>query len=107
MIDVYGLKSCDTCRKALKVLPEARLKDVRAESVPPDILERAFAQFGNALLNTRSATWRGLEAGARSGAPLELIAEHPALMKRPLIHAGDALFLGWSAETEADVRAAL
>jgi arsenate reductase len=107
MIEVYGLKNCDTCRKALKALPDAVLRDVRADGVPDDVMAQAAAQFGARLLNTRSTTWRGLDADARAKPPLELIAAHPALMKRPLIKAGDALFLGWSAQTEAEVRAAL
>jgi arsenate reductase len=107
MIEVYGLKNCDTCRKALKALPEAELRDVRVQGVPQDVLEQAHAQFGERLLNTRSTTWRGLDEEARSAPPLALIAAHPALMKRPLIKAGDSLFLGWTDRTEAEVRAAL
>lgn len=107
MIEVYGLKNCDTCRKALKALPEAELRDVRAQGVPQDVLEQAHAQFGERLLNTRSTTWRGLDEEARSAPPLTLIAAHPVLMKRPLIKAGDSLFLGWTDDSEAEVRAAL
>ena len=33
-MQLFGLKNCDTCRKALKMLPEAELRDVRAEGVP-------------------------------------------------------------------------
>ena len=107
MIEIYGLKNCDTCRKALKALPDAMLRDVRADGIPSDLLAAAFAKFGDNLLNTRSTTWRGLDAAARAKPPLDLIAEHPALMKRPLIKAGGTLFLGWSAQTHADVAAAL
>lgn len=107
MVEIFGLKNCDTCRKALKALPEAVLRDVRVEGVPPEIMAQAHVQFGDALLNTRSTTWRGLDAVERALPPLDLIAAHPALMKRPLIKAGDALFLGWTAQTEAQLRAAL
>ncbi len=106
MVEIYGLKNCDTCRKALKALPDASLIDVRAEGVPEALMARAFAEFGDKLLNTRSTTWRGLDADEREQAPLELLAKHPALMKRPLILAGDTLFLGWAAETAAQVQGA-
>lgn len=96
---IYGLKTCDSCRKALKALPGARLVDVRSEGVPGAVLRRAEAEFGAALLNTRSTTWRGLSETERDGAPLDLIAAHPALMKRPLIDDGTRLHLGWTAET--------
>lgn len=92
---LYGLKNCDTCRKALKALPDARLVDVRADGVPAEIMARAWARFGGKLLNTRSTTWRGLSEDERAIAPLELLAAHPALMKRPLIEAGGDLYLGW------------
>ena len=100
---LYGLKTCDTCRKALKALPKAELVDVRADGVPAGLLSRAHAQFAGDLVNTRSTTWRGLSEDERAMPSLELLAAHPALMKRPLIEDGDQLYLGWG----PDVRAAL
>jgi len=98
---LYGLKSCDTCRKALKLLPEAVFVDVRVDGVPRGVLETAYAQFGRALINTKSTTWRGLSDAERAEPPLELLSAHPTLMKRPLIDAGGALTLGWTAEVQA------
>lgn len=106
MIEVFGLKNCDSCRKAMKALPEAKLVDVRADGVPEDVLRVAHAQFGDKLLNTRSTTWRGLTEAERASDPIALLVAHPTLMKRPLIRAGDAMTLGWSAQTEAEIRAA-
>lgn len=97
---IYGLKNCDTCRKALKSLENADLVDVRAEGMPEGLLARAYDQFGAALLNTRSTTWRGLTEEEREKAPLELLSTHPALMKRPLIEREGALFLGWTKEVQ-------
>ncbi|WP_293573455.1 ArsC/Spx/MgsR family protein [Phaeobacter sp.] len=98
---LYGLKTCDTCRKALKSLPDAEFVDVRAQGVPQVLLEQALQQFGDKLLNTRSTTWRGLSEEERAGAPLDLISAHPTLMKRPLIDASGELFLGWDKKTQA------
>ena len=98
---LYGLKTCDTCRKALKSLPDAEFVDVRADGVPESVLEQALEAFGGALLNTRSTTWRGLDEEQRTRPPLELLAEHPTLMKRPLIDQNGRLFLGWGPETRA------
>lgn len=97
---VYGLKNCDACRKALKSLPDATLCDVRADGVPEPTLQAAHAQFGDKLLNTRSTTWRELDAQARTAPPLDLIRAHPALMKRPLIDANGTLYLGWDAAVQ-------
>ncbi|WP_050931731.1 ArsC/Spx/MgsR family protein [Aestuariivita boseongensis] len=99
---LYGLKSCDTCRKALKSLEGAQFVDVRADGVPGDVLEAALAQFGDALVNTRSTTWRGMSEEERAGAPVDLLRAHPTLMKRPLIvEEGGQMHLGWTAATRA------
>lgn len=102
---LYGLKTCDTCRKALKSMPQARFVDVRADGVPTQTLRRALAQFGAALINSRSTTWRALDEAERERPALELLRDHPTLMKRPLIDRDGSLFLGWSAETRQSLGA--
>jgi arsenate reductase len=97
---IYGLKNCDTCRKALKLFPNASLRDVRAEGMPAPLLKSAYAQFGADLVNTRSSTWRGLDPSERARAPLELLTEYPVLMKRPLIEHEGKLYLGWSKDVQ-------
>ena len=109
----YGLKTCDTCRKALKELEAAsrtlRVVDVRDDGIPGDVLAALVAAVGpEALVNRRSTTWRGLDdaerarAGTADGATA-LLAEHPTLMKRPVIRDGETIHVGWG----PDVRAAL
>ncbi|GAA6206994.1 hypothetical protein NBRC116601_02870 [Cognatishimia sp. WU-CL00825] len=98
---LFGLKNCDTCRKALKTLTSAEFVDVRAVGVPNEVMLQAFAAFGDSLLNTRSTTWRNLNAEQRKVAPLTLLAEHPTLMKRPLIEHEGELFLGWTPKVQA------
>ncbi|WP_415403657.1 arsenate reductase family protein [Tateyamaria sp. SN3-11] len=100
-MEMYGLKTCDTCRKAIKALPQARFVDVRAEGVPADVMEAARAAFGDALVNTRSTTWRGLSEAERGGEPAALLAAHPTLMKRPLIVDGATMHLGWTKDVQA------
>ncbi len=97
---IYGLKNCDTCRKALKLLPNARLCDVRAEGIPEPLLKSAYAQFGAELVNTRSSTWRGLDPSERAREALDLLTEYPVLMKRPLIEHEGRLYLSWSKEVQ-------
>src|SRR6056297_817692 len=86
---VYGIKTCNTCRKALKSLPGARLHDIRAEGLPAKVAEAALARFGGALVNRKSATWRGLSAAERAAA------------KRPLIDVEGTLYLGWGRDVQA------
>jgi len=105
-MELYGLKTCDTCRRALKALAAAghavRFVDVRAEPLDDATRAAFLAEFGDALVNTRSTTWRGLSEEERAGTPADLLAAHPALMKRPVIRADDgALYLGWGKEVQA------
>lgn len=102
---LYGLKKCDTCRKALKSLAAAghdvAFVDVRADGVPRAELDRFQAAFGAALLNTRSTTWRGLDDAAYEADPLNLLIDHPTLMKRPVIDHDGSLTLGWTKDVQA------
>jgi arsenate reductase-like glutaredoxin family protein len=104
---LYGLKTCDTCRKAVKALEAAgkpvELVDVREAPVGEAVLAGWLDAFGERLVNTRSTTWRGLSEAERAEAPLVLLGRHPALMKRPVIEAGERVYLGW----DAGVRSAL
>lgn len=97
---LYGLKSCDTCRKAMKNLDNPEFRDIRAEGLPKDVAEAAHARFGAALVNRQSTTWRGLPEEERARDPLELLAAYPALMKRPLIEDAGRLYLGWGKDTQ-------
>ena len=102
---IYGLKACDTCRKAVKALEgaghEAELVDIRATPLSAGDLARFLDAFGDALVNRRSTTWRGLGEAARARPDADLLAEHPALIKRPVIEADGALYLGWDKAVQA------
>ncbi len=100
-IDIWGLKTCDTCRKAIRALPAARFRDVRAQPLDGDEIAALLAEFGEALVNRTSTTWRGLADADRATDPARLLAAYPALMKRPVIRADGAWHLGWSAQTRA------
>ena len=95
-MQLYGIKTCDTCRKAAKALGVA-LHDVRADPLGDNDLARFLDAFGADLVNTRSTTWRGLSDDQRARPPLELLRDHPTLMKRPVIDKDGVLYLGWGA----------
>jgi arsenate reductase len=102
-MQLYGLKTCDTCRKALKSLKDVEFIDVRADGVPVEVLVAALGVFGADLVNTRSTTWRGLDDAARAASAEELLRAYPALMKRPLIVDGNQMYLGWGADVQSDL----
>ncbi len=101
----FGLKSCDTCRKALKVLAAfghtPKVIDVRADGVSEGDLATIVAQFSDAALNRASTTWRGLSDAEKAGDPAALLAAHPTLMKRPVIEADGTWTIGWKADVQA------
>lgn len=99
----FGLKTCDTCRKALKSLDgrDVTVIDVRGDGVSDADRTAMIAAFGPAVLNTRSTTWRGLSEDERAKDPAVLLAEHPTLMKRPVIEIDGAWHQGWTPATRA------
>jgi len=104
---LYGIATCDTCRRALKELRaagrEVDFVDVRADRLSDERTEAFLAAFGGRLVNRSSTTWRGLAEGERGAEPAALIAAHPTLMKRPVIEDGGKLWLGWSSGVRAEI----
>ena len=106
-LTLYGLKTCDTCKKAIKALEAAGHSvtyiDVRADGVPMDMLQGWLDAHGDVLINTRSTTWRGLDDDQRLKAesdPAALLSLHPTLIKRPVIENGETVLVGWTATTK-------
>lgn len=110
-LDVYALKTCDTCRKAIKVLsplyPDLRVIDVREEADLATLLPDWLAQVAlETLLNTRSTTWRTLNESEREAAKtregaIGLLVQYPTLLKRPVIVKGDKVYVGWSGPVQS------
>lgn len=100
---VFSLKSCDTCRKALKSLAghAPDVIDVRADGVSDADRAAMIAAFGAGVLNTRSTTWRALDETERAKDPSDLLAAHPTLMKRPVIEHNGTWYQGWTPATKA------
>lgn len=98
---IYGVKACDTCRAAVKALDGAELVDIRAVPLEAAQIEAFEAAFGEALINKRSTTWRGLTEKERAMDASALIAKHPTVMKRPVIERDGVLTLGWTADVKA------
>ena len=94
MIHVYGLSKCSTCQKAMAWLADAgvasQLIDYRENPLNPDALREYAKALGGweKLVNRASMTWRQLSDEQRSASSdaqwLALIAQFPALVRRPL-----------------------
>ena len=102
---IYGLKNCDSCKKALKALqsPEHLVEfiDLRATPVSIEQLQKWLDEHGDAVLvNRKSTTWRGLDDQAHQQPVLALLMANPTLIKRPVIESGNNSFVGWTAEVQ-------
>ena len=110
MITLYGIKNCDSVKKARRWLDshgvEYSFHDFRTQGLDPKQLDGWLQELGwEALLNRRGTTWRRLPEALRAdigaAAACKLMLEHPALIKRPLLHAHGRHLLGF---TEAEYR---
>ena len=102
---IYGLKNCDSCKKALKALRSSghsvEFIDLRATPVSIEQLQKWLDDHGDAVLvNRKSTTWRGLDDQARQQPVLALLMANPTLIKRPVIESGENSFVGWTAEVQ-------
>jgi arsenate reductase (glutaredoxin) len=96
---LYGISTCDACKKAQKALVAAghdvTFRDVRGEPLSEAEIEEFIAEFGTKIINTQSTTYRGLSDWMKASEAEAQLREHPALMKRPVIRDGDKMTLGW------------
>jgi Spx/MgsR family transcriptional regulator len=116
MLVVYGLKNCDTCKKALGWLKtqgiDHSFHDVRADGLDGDTLARWLDELGHdVLVNTRGTTWRALpedeKVGLDSTRAQRLIMTQPAIMKRPVFDLGDRRLVGFKDAQKEELAAAL
>jgi arsenate reductase len=107
-VKLYGLKNCDSCKKALREIKNAgkniEFVDIKKTPVSSDAIREWLDQHSDTVLvNRRSATWRILNDEDRQ-MPIPLLLEaHPTLIKRPVIVAGHRSYVGWN----TDVKSAL
>lgn len=102
---VYGIPTCDTCKKALKALQAAghdvAFRDVRAQPLSAAEIDEIVIEFGDRVINKQSTTYRAFSDFLRESEPEAQIAAQPTVMKRPVIKTDNGWFLGWDSATEA------
>ncbi len=101
----YGLKSCDSCRKAKTDLKAAGITptvlDLRDDGLDRATVQAILDEVGPAGLNKASTTWRALSEADRAGDPVDLIVANPTLLKRPAIQSGGVWTVGWTPAVKA------
>ena len=106
MITLYGIKNCDTVKKARKWLEQHSIEynfhDFREDGINPEQVSAWLTQLGwETLVNRRSTSWKALAPEQRESmdeaAALAAILEQPTLIKRPLLDTGHELHCGFAA----------
>ncbi len=104
-VTLYGLDSCDTCKKARKWLTAAGVAhqfiDYRQHPIAAEQLKAWAGSLGwDALINRSGTTWRNLLPNRKQpGTAAEyvlLVREQPSLLRRPITLIGEQVHLGFT-----------
>jgi len=107
LITVYGIKNCDSVKKARAWLDTQkmtyRFHDYRVDGLDSALLAQFADKLGvDNMLNQRSTSWRQLSAEQKSDLTpekaLALMLANPTLIKRPIIVIDDEYFVGFNPE---------
>ena len=108
MIKIFGIKNCDTMKKAFAWL-EANgvayeFTDYKKTGIAAANLPEWNQRAGwEKLLNTRGLMWRKLTDDERVAVDeqkaLKLMVLYPSLIKRPVLDTGSQLLVGFSPES--------
>ena len=98
MLTMYGIKNCDTIKKARKWLDDAgidyQFHDYKQDGLTPDKADNLLKALGHeALINKRGTTWRQLsdeiKAGMNDTLAKQVMLDNPSIIKRPLLETAD------------------
>lgn len=104
MTVMYGIKNCDTIKKAKKWLEanniEYSFHDYRADGLDQEWLVNAVAELGwENVLNKRGTTYRQLTQDLKDNMNEQMAIEQmmlaPAMIKRPILSVKNKLHLGF------------
>lgn len=104
MTTIYGIKNCDTMKKARTWLDEHQVAyefhDYKAAAIDRAHLERWCRELGwERVLNHSGTTFRKLPEAQRESVnekrAIELMLAQPSMIKRPILEHGDKLVAGF------------
>ncbi|MCH2040337.1 MAG: ArsC family reductase [Saccharospirillaceae bacterium] len=107
MITMYGIKNCDTIKKARKWLEENgvdyQFHDYKKDGLSEAQLDSWLTELGfEALVNKRGTTWRKLPEDVKDNIDLDsartVMLDNQSIIKRPLLDTGSQKVLGFKAE---------
>ncbi len=114
-ITIYGIKNCDTMKKARAWLDKAGVDydfhDYKTKGIEPERLERWAKKVGwETLINRAGLTFKKLpdkdKQGLTEKKALALMLKQPSMIKRPVLELGGGkLLVGFKSEQYSDTLA--
>lgn len=111
MIKLYGIKNCDTVKKAMNWLSDNNIKyqfhDYKKDGIDEIKLAEFTEKFGwEKLLNRKGTTWRQLTAEEQNKitdnkSALKLMEKKPSIIKRPIVDLGSKQLIGFDIDEYA------
>ena len=100
---LYGISTCDTCKKAIKTLEAAgrtvTFRDVRKDPLTEAEIDTIVTEFGDRIINKTSTTYRAFSDFLKASDADAQIRSQPTVMKRPVLEADGTWYLGWDQAT--------
>jgi len=104
MLTIYGIKNCDTVKKARRWLEdhgvEYQFHDFRQDGLDKKQITSWVETLGwEFIVNKRSTSWRNLsdeeKAISSNSQAIKLLLEYPTLIKRPVVQNKKILLVGF------------
>lgn len=112
MTTLYGIKNCDTVKKARDWLAQQgiayQFHDFRVDGLSEAKIHLWIAELGlEKLVNKRSTTWKELDEARKNHfdehSAAAIIAAHPTLIKRPLLDTNGGRHVGFKEAQYQDI----
>lgn len=104
MYTLYGIKNCDTMKKAFAYLEQQGLAytfvDYKKQPPRAEDLERWRKGFGELPVNRQGPTFRKIKDQFEAASPqeqLQLLIQNSSAIKRPILEGAGLLLKGFSA----------
>ncbi len=107
MTTIYGIKNCDTMKKAFKWLENNNIEtifhDYKKQGIDENVLQAAIDEHGwETVINQRGTTWRKLPDDVKNAMDaakaVQIANENPSIIKRPLLMHENKTYLGFKDE---------
>lgn len=107
MVTLYGIKNCDTVKKACRWLEDNNIEyqfhDFKKSAVTEALARSWIDQFGlETVINKRGTTYRQLDTAVKESlnheTAIELILDNNSIVKRPILSSDKGALIGFSAD---------